>query len=86
MYLVLVDHAGRSEHLGRHMPGKSMVIDPYGELLAETAGWADETLYFEYDPERVAEWRDNVFFPGHHLRPEIYAAAYERYRRSRRAP
>ncbi len=83
LYLVLVDHAGRNPDLSRHMPGKSMVFDPYGELLTETAGWKEETLYFEYDPERVAEWRDNVFFPGNHLRPEIYSTAYDRYRRAR---
>ena len=82
LYLVLVDHAGRSEHLNQHLPGKSMVFDPYGELLAESEGWEEETLFFEYDPWRVAEWRTSDFFPGNHLRPEIYERAYARYRRT----
>jgi predicted amidohydrolase len=81
MYLVLVDHAGRSEDMRFDMPGKSMVFDPYGELLAESRGWEEETLYFEYDPARVAEWRQNDFFPGNHLRPEIYEREYARFRR-----
>jgi len=80
MYLVLVDHAGRSDDIRRHMPGKSMVFDPYGELLAESRGWEEEILYFEFDPGRVAEWRHNEFFPGNHLRPEIYERVYARFR------
>jgi predicted amidohydrolase len=81
LYLVLVDHAGRSGDLNQHLPGKSMVFDPYGELLAESRGWEEEMLFFDYDPRRVTEWRENDFFPGNHLRPEIYQRAYERYRR-----
>ncbi len=80
LYLVLVDHAGRSDDVRYHMPGKSMVFDPYGELLAESRGWEEEALYFEFDPARVAEWRQNDFFPGNHLRPEIYEREYARYR------
>jgi predicted amidohydrolase len=80
LYLVLVDHAGRSDDVRYHMPGKSMVFDPYGDLLAESQGWEEETLYFEFDPTRVAEWRQNDFFPGNHLRPEIYEREYARYR------
>jgi predicted amidohydrolase len=78
LYLALVDHAGRSENVRQHMPGKSMIFDPYGELLAESQGWEEETLFFEYDPQRVAEWRNNIFFPGNHLRPEVYQRAYAR--------
>jgi N-carbamoylputrescine amidase len=80
LYLVLVDHAGRSDDLRQHLPGKSMVFDPYGELLAESQGWEEETLFFEYAPSRVNEWRDNEFFPGNHLRPDIYGRAYARIR------
>ena len=76
LYLVLVDHAGRSDDVGQHLPGKSMVFDPYGELLAESQGWEEETLFFEYVPSRVTEWRNNEFFPGNHLRPDIYQQAY----------
>ena len=82
LYLVLVDHAGRHADVSRHMPGKSMVFDPYGELVSESQGWDEEMLCFEYDPGRVVEWRHNRFFPGQHLRPEIYEQAYARYRRS----
>lgn len=82
LYLVLVDHAGRSDDVRQHMPGKSMVFDPYGELLAESQGWEEETLFFEYDPQRVAEWRSSDFFPGNHLRPEVYQRAYERYQQA----
>jgi predicted amidohydrolase len=81
LYLVLVDHAGRSSDMRFDMPGKSMVFDPYGELLAESRGWEEEILYFEFDPARVAEWRGNRFFPGNHLRPEIYEREYARYRK-----
>jgi N-carbamoylputrescine amidase len=82
LYLVLVDHAGRHADLGRHMPGKSMVFDPYGELVAESRGWDEEMLLFDYDPARVVEWRENTFFPGQHLRPGVYADAYHRYQRA----
>ncbi len=86
LYLVLVDHAGRNADLSRHMPGKSMVFDPYGDLVVETRGWEEELLNFEYDPGRVAEWRNNLFFPGQHLRPAIYEQAYAQYRRVRSIP
>jgi predicted amidohydrolase len=78
LYLAMVDHAGRSPDMDKHMPGKSMVFDPYGELQAESRGWDEETLYFEFDPARVDEWRQNLFFPGNHLRPEVYRRAYAR--------
>ncbi|MDY7011012.1 MAG: carbon-nitrogen hydrolase family protein [Planctomycetota bacterium] len=55
MYAVMVDQVAISDDLGKHLPGKSMVFDPYGELLAETKGWKEETLYFEFVPERVQE-------------------------------
>ena len=76
LYLAMVDHAGRSDDMDKHMPGKSVVFDPYGEVLAETRGYDEETLYFEFDPARVDEWRQNLFFPGNHLRPEVYQRAY----------
>lgn len=76
LYLVLIDHGGRSDDVRKHMPGKSMVIDPYGELLAETRGWQEEAIYFQFDAERVAEWRHNRFFPGNELRPSVYRQAY----------
>lgn len=72
MYMVMVDQVGISDDLGKHLPGKSMVFDPYGELLTETKGWQEETLYFEFVPERVEQWRRNPFFPGNHLRFDVY--------------
>ena len=71
LYVVAVDHAGKSDSLDRHMPGKSMVFDPNGELVAETRGWEEEMLFFDFDPARVREWRENRFFTGYNLRPEV---------------
>ena len=77
MYIVMVDHAGKHTDLGKHMPGKSMVFDPYGELLVEARGWEEEVLYFDFDREKVSKWRKNPFFPGNHLRHDIYIKAFE---------
>ena len=79
LYVVFVDHAGKNPDPQKHLPGKSMVIDPYGELVAETKGWEEEALYFEFEPKRVREWRENPFFPGNHLRPAVYAKAHQEY-------
>ena len=77
LYIVLVDHAGKNPDPQKHLPGKSMVIDPYGEPIAETKGWEEQALYFEFEPKRVREWRENPFFPGNYLRPALYAKAYQ---------
>ncbi len=79
LYLVMVDQAARSTNPEQAVPGKSMAFDPYGELIAETKGWEEEVLYFEFDPARVLEWRDSPFFPPRHLRPDIYMRAYAEY-------
>jgi predicted amidohydrolase len=79
MYIVMIDHAGKHTDLGKHLPGKSMVFDPYGELLVEARGWEEEILYFDFDREKVCEWRKNPFFPGNNLRPDIYIKAFEQY-------
>lgn len=55
MYIVMLDHVGKHADLGKHLPGKSMVFDPYGELLVETRGWKEEVLYFDFDREKVCE-------------------------------
>ena len=79
MYLVAVDQSNISDDVGDHLPGKSMVFDPYGEVVVETVGWCAETLHFDYDSDRVGEWRESEFFPGNHLRPDVYLRAYERF-------
>jgi len=72
VYAVMLDSVNQSKDINRHLPGKSMVFSPYGELLAETKGWQEEVLHFEFDPERIREWRANDCFPGKSLRPEVY--------------
>jgi predicted amidohydrolase len=76
MYLVMLDHANRARKLLQHLPGKSMVFDPYGELLAETKGWVEETICFDFNRQRVQEWRQSPFFPGRNLRSDIYCRAF----------
>ena len=44
-------------HAGVPMGGRSVVVDPQGEVLAE-AGDGEEVLLAELDPARVGAWRD----------------------------
>ncbi len=43
-------------HAGVPMGGRSLVVDPQGEILAE-AGTGEEVLSVELDPSRVTAWR-----------------------------
>ncbi|MBN2456969.1 MAG: carbon-nitrogen hydrolase family protein [Sedimentisphaerales bacterium] len=72
LYVVMLDQVCQSDDIAKHLPGKSMVFDPYGELIAETKGWEEEVLYFEFLPERVKQQRCSKFFPGRSLRPQVY--------------
>jgi predicted amidohydrolase len=76
-YVVMVDHAGQSKDMFEHLPGKSMVFDPCGDLIAETKGWQEEILYFEFIPERVIQWRSHPLFPGRSLRPDVYSRVWQ---------
>ncbi len=53
-YVLACNEAGT--HGGVPMAGRSMVIDPLGEVLAE-AGTGEEVLSVTVDPDRVAAWR-----------------------------
>lgn len=44
-------------HAGVPLGGRSLVVDPQGEVLVE-AGEKEELLLAEIDPARVAAWRD----------------------------
>ena len=72
MYVVMLDQVAQDDDLGKHPPGKSMVFDPYGDLLVESEGWKEETLCFEFQPEGVREWRQSPFFPGKALQLDVY--------------
>lgn len=48
-------------HAGVPQAGHSIVVDPWGEVLAE-AGADEEVLTVEFDPERVARTREQ--FPA----------------------
>lgn len=80
LYVVMVDQVGVSDNIDEHLPGKSMAFDPYGDVVAETKGWQEEVLYFEFEPGMVNQWRDNPFFPGRHLKLDLY----EKYLRRER--
>jgi omega-amidase len=55
---------------GRRACGHSLVIDPWGEIMAE-AGEGEETLVVELDLERVEEVRREFgVFPDR--RPDVY--------------
>jgi predicted amidohydrolase len=48
---------GSDTHAGVPMGGRSLVVDPQGEVLAE-AGEDEEILFAEVDPARVTAWRE----------------------------
>jgi len=77
VYLVMLDQVHRGGPLSERVPGKSMIFDPYGDLIAETKGWSEEVLYAEINPELQDMWRRHDFFPGNHARPDIYKRAYD---------
>ncbi|MER5552075.1 carbon-nitrogen family hydrolase [Streptomyces sp. NPDC002793] len=58
-YVLAVGSAGT--HAGVEQAGHSIVVDPWGEVLAE-AGAAEEVLTVEFDPTRVATIREQ--FPA----------------------
>jgi predicted amidohydrolase len=58
-YVLAVGCAGT--HAGVEQAGHSIVVDPWGEVLAE-AGAAEEILTVELDPAKVAETREQ--FPA----------------------
>lgn len=49
-------------HAGVPQAGRSIVVDPWGEVLAEAAGADEEVLTVEFDPARVARTREQ--FPA----------------------
>lgn len=53
--------------------GHSMLVDPFGDILAE-AGQGEEIIYADIDPARVAEVRAQLP-TSQHLRHEIYNVA-----------
>ena len=77
LYVIMIDQVCQSDDIDEHLPGKSMVFDPYGDLIAETKGWEEEVLYFEFLPERVKQWRCSKFFPGRSLRPQVYRQVWQ---------
>ncbi|MFJ7155371.1 carbon-nitrogen family hydrolase [Streptomyces sp. NPDC101118] len=58
-YVLALAEAGT--HAGVEMSGHSLVVDPWGEVLAE-AGAGEEVLVVELDPEKVAVTREQ--FPA----------------------
>lgn len=58
-YVLAVGSAGT--HAGTEQAGHSIVVDPWGEVLAE-AGAAEEVLTVDIDPERTATTREQ--FPA----------------------
>lgn len=58
-YVLAVATAGT--HAGVEQSGHSIVVDPWGEVLAQ-AGAGEEVLAVEFDPARVATTREQ--FPA----------------------
>lgn len=56
-FVVACNRVGRDANNG--FPGHSMVIDPWGTILAE-AGEGEEILRVEFDPAQVAEIRQRI--------------------------
>lgn len=70
MWIVAVAKAGREE--GCDLIGKSCIIAPTGEIMAQTKTLEDELIWFSCDLERCAEIRRNIFDFKQHRRPQMY--------------
>lgn len=58
-YVVAAAQAGTHEN-GRNTYGHSMIIDPWGRILAESAMDGEDVIVADMDPEVVAETRQRV--------------------------
>jgi predicted amidohydrolase len=77
VFLVAADHVG--EERGRSYLGRSLIVGPDGEILAE-AGTSEETLLIADVDLRRSDEKRRVFVPGEYeinlfadRRPELYA-------------
>lgn len=58
-YVVAANQWGKTTH-GFDNYGHSLIVDPWGEVLAEAAGEGSTVLTAELDPERLAEVRSRL--------------------------
>ena len=83
VYYIAVNRVGTER--GFEFIGRSKIVDPSGQTMAETRGTSEEILYAEIDP--VKSRRKHIIrVPGKHeidrladRRPEMYGALVERH-------
>ena len=81
VYLIAANRAG--EERGRRFLGRSLILGPQGEILAESHGEEEALLVAEVDPAR-SDAKHRVFEPGEYevdllrdRRPELYGRLTE---------
>jgi len=76
LYLIAANRVG--EERGTHYLGRSVIVGPDGEMLAEAHAEGEEILYVEIDPAQ-SDRKQRIFVPGEYeldlfndRRPELY--------------
>lgn len=71
-YIIAPDQCGRKTNMHAH--GHSMIIDPWGQVIAEAGGDDPEIVYAEIDPEECAKARAQIGSLKNR-RPDVYQLA-----------
>jgi predicted amidohydrolase len=76
LYLIAANRVG--EERGTHYLGRSVIVGPDGEMLAEARAEGEEILHVEIDPAQ-SDHKQRIFVPGEYeldlfndRRPELY--------------
>jgi len=70
-FVILVDQVGKPSPKAEY-PGLSMLIDPQGEIIAESKG-EEEMIIADFRAEILERERSSTYYPLRTRRPELYS-------------